>query len=93
MNRISIITKRIACLFFGHKEDCNDSGYNVCSRCEMHEYYDHDYYIQYGLIHHVHYRLKDLWKYQVYRRCEGCGCILKLCGVPLEKCKDGCLPF
>ncbi len=48
-------TKIIICYLFGHKTGkLTDSGYEICSRCHKHEYYDSDTYFKSNTINKIY---------------------------------------
>jgi hypothetical protein len=46
----------VICFLFGHKVKYNDSGFDVCIRCNAHEFYDMNKYKLAG------YLLRPYWK-------------------------------
>lgn len=44
-NNANTVLCNVICYLFGHKTGIiSDGGYDVCSRCSKHEYYDSDYF-------------------------------------------------
>jgi hypothetical protein len=91
----------VLCFLFGHKiASYTDGGFEICSRCNAHEYYD-----GYGCgengkwnktVPAFYYRnrrivqnIKDL----VYHKCSDCGKPDKVLGVTKYKNHKECLPF
>jgi hypothetical protein len=64
--------RRFICVVLGHRGGFNDSGYNVCDRCGLHEYYDLHDYARYQYLWVRRFGFKDWWRYSGYHKCCDC---------------------
>ncbi len=96
------------CLTYGHRpKDWTDSGYEICERCDAHEYHDgyeaqwnNEFDFWHNTIPAIYRRrkiiLRNQWlnfKQWIYTKCHDCGkCSVKFGKYQYKDHKD-CLPF
>jgi hypothetical protein len=95
------------CFFKDHKiADYRDGGYEICERCQCHEFFDGYNNDWHGQRNYWLFTLPSIWRRKkqimkwtfewqmrkVYTQCKDCGKIETLFGKPKGK-HDKCLPF